>query len=139
LRGGNSDSGGDDGEESDEVPDDPPLPGPPAPPPGPPAPPPGPTPLNRRRKRRKPKVRPIKLKDPKSFEGKPGDDFQAWWVIVQTYIHGQPEKFEDTGRTINWIGGLLTHYAQSWHIQWEKPALAGKFPQSWTTYQNDIT
>jgi len=39
----------------------------------------------------------------------------------------------------NWIGGLLTYYTQSWHIQWEKQALAGKFPRSWTTYQNDIT
>jgi len=150
LRGGNCDDDGDG--ESDEVPEGEPLPGPPsgppapppgppAPPPEPPAPPPGPAapPPDRRRKRRKREVRPIRLKNPKSFEGKPGDDFEAWWVIVQTYIQDQPEKFEDTGRTINWIGGLLTHYAQSWHIQWEKQALAGKFPRSWTTYQNDIT
>jgi len=79
------------------------------------------------------------LKDPKSFEGKPGDDFEAWWVIVQTYIHDQPEKFKDTSTTIHWIGGLLTHYAQSWHIQLEELALAGKFHRSWTRYQNDIT
>jgi hypothetical protein len=24
-------------------------------------------------------------------------------------------------------------------VQWERQALAGKFPRSWTTYQNDLT
>jgi hypothetical protein len=46
-------------------------------------------------------VKPIKLKDPKPFEGNVGDDFETWWEQLETYIHDQPEKFEDAGRTIN--------------------------------------
>jgi len=102
-RGGNSDDYGDNGQ-LDEVPEDAPPPGPTVPPPGtsaPPPAPPGPTHPERRRRRRKPAVTPIKLEDPKSFEGKPGDDFEACGVIVQTDIHDQPEKFDETSRTIN--------------------------------------
>jgi len=46
--------------------------------------------------------------------------------------------FEDSGRTINWIGGFLKKFAAAWHVQWERQALAGKFPRSWTTYRNDL-
>jgi hypothetical protein len=46
-------------------------------------------------------VKPIKLKDPYPFEGMPGEDFDAWWIIVQTCIQDQPEKFDDSRRTIN--------------------------------------
>jgi len=53
-------------------------------------------------------------------------------------MHDQPEKFEDTRRTINWVGGLLNQYAAAWHVQWERQALAGKIPKSWTTYQKDL-
>jgi len=119
-----------------EPPGPPPLAPPPGPPgPPPPAPPPGP-PEGRRRRRAK--VKPIKLKDPFPFEGKPGDDFDAWWITVQTFIQDQPEKFDDSGRTINWIGGLMRKYAAAWHVQWERQALKGLFPRSWTTYQNDL-
>lgn len=91
LRGRNGSSGGiHHSDESDAVPEGN-LPGPN--PPGPP----GPTPSERRRRKRKPEVVPIKLKDPKAFEGKPGDDFNTWSVMVQTYIHDQPETFEDKG------------------------------------------
>jgi hypothetical protein len=83
-------------------------------------------------------MKPIKLKDSYPFEGKPGDDFETWWIMVQTFIQDQPEKFDNTGRTINWAGGLLKKYAAAWHVQWERQALAGKFPRSWTTYQNNI-
>jgi len=117
-------------------------PGAPGPnPPGPPGPnppgPPGPNPPERRKKR-KADIKPIKLKDPKPFEGNPGDDFDDWWVMLETFIHDQPEKFEDSGRTINWVGGFLQKYAGAWHVQWERKALAGQYPRSWTTYQNDI-
>jgi hypothetical protein len=114
----------------------PPPPGPPEPPGPPPPGPPGPPPPSSRRRRRT-LAKPIKLKDPYPFEGKAGEDFDAWWIIVQTFIQDQPEKFEDSGRTINWIGGFLKKYAAAWHVQWERQALAGKFPRSWTTYQND--
>jgi hypothetical protein len=57
---------------------------------------------------------------------------------LATFIHDQAEKFEDAGRIINWVGGLLTKYAGAWHVQWERKALAGKHPRSWTTYQNNI-
>ena len=123
-------------------PSGPPLAGPPGPPPpgplGPPPPdPPGPPPPSGKRKCRA-KVQPIKLKDPYSFEGKPGEDFDAWWIIVQIFIQDQPEKFDNSGRTINWIRGFLRQFAAAWHVQWERQALAGKFPRSWTTYQNDL-
>jgi hypothetical protein len=115
-------------------------PGPPGPnPPGPPGPnPPAPPGPEGRRRKRKADVKPIKLKDPKPFEGNPGDDFDDWWVMLETFIHDQPEKFEDPGRTINWVGGFLQKYAGAWHVQWERKALAGEYPRSWTTYQNDI-
>jgi len=131
LRGG---EGSDGGSQDANVPG----PNPPAPP-GPPEPPgpPPPGPEGRRRKRNA-DVRPIKLKDPKPFEGNPGDDFDDWWVMLETFIHDQPEKFEDPGRTINWVGGFLQKYAGAWHVQWERKALAGHYPRSWTTYQNDI-
>jgi len=144
LRGG---AGSNDGSVDPNVPDQPPgPPGPPGPnppnPPGPPGPP-GPNPPNPpgpegRRRKRKADIKPIKLKDPKPFEGNPGDDFDDWWVMLETFIHDQPEKFEDSGRTINWVGGFLQKYAGAWHVQWERKALAGQYPRSWTTYQNDI-
>jgi hypothetical protein len=146
LRGG---EGSDRGSQDAEIPEQPPAPpGPPGPnppaPPGPPGPnppePPGPPPPGPegRRRKRKADIRPIKLKDPKPFEGNPGDDFDDWWVMLETFIHDQPEKFEDPGRTINWVGGFLQKYAGAWHVQWERKALAGYYPRSWTTYQNDI-
>jgi len=141
-RGGEgSDIGSQDANVSDH--NNPPAPGP-SPPPGPLGPP-GPTPPGppgpnppERRKKRKADVKPIKLKDPKHFEGNPGDDFDDWCVMLETFIHDQPEKFEDPGRTINWVGGFLQKYAGAWHVQWERKALAGQYPRSWTTYQNDI-
>lgn len=33
---------------------------------------------------------------------------------------------------------MLKKYAAAWHVQWERQALAGKFPRSWTTYQNHL-
>jgi len=39
--------------------------------------------------------------------------------MVQIFIHDQPEKFDETGRTINWVGGLLKKYAAARHVQWE--------------------
>jgi len=137
LRGGNGDDDGDD-DGDDEDPDIPlqPPPRQQPPPPQPPGPPPPEATPSRRR--RKPEVKPMKLKDPYPFEGKPGDDFEAWWIMVQTFIQDQPEKFDETGRTINWVGGLLEKYAAAWHIQWERQALAGTFPRSWTLYQNDL-
>jgi hypothetical protein len=125
LRGGN---GSEAGSQNADIPEQPPAP------PGPPEPQ-GP---EVRKKKRKADVKPIKLKDPKPFEGNPGDDFDDWWVMLETFIHDQPEKFQDPGRTINWVGGFLHKYAGAWHVQWERKALAGEYPRSWTTYQNDI-
>jgi len=98
LRGGN---GSDSEEEDPDVPEDnQPSPGPPNPPPpgplDPPPPrppglplpgPPGPPPPDTfGQTKRRANVKPIKLKDPYPFEGKPGEDFYAWWIIVQTFI-----------------------------------------------------
>jgi hypothetical protein len=29
-------------------------------------------------------------------------------------------------------------YSVAWHVQWERQAVAGKFPRSWMTYHNDL-
>jgi len=46
-------------------------------------------------------AKPIKIKEPKKFFGKPGEDFDTWWVLVQVYIEDQPEKFPKDQRTID--------------------------------------
>jgi len=79
-------------------------------------------------------VKPIEIKEPKKFEGKPGEDFDTWWVLVQVYIQDQPEKFPKDEQTIDWIGSLMDRYAASWHIQWLKGTLNGTYPMSMTGY-----
>jgi len=79
-------------------------------------------------------AKPIKIKEPKKFFGKPGEDFDTWWVLVQVYIEDQPEKFPKDQRTIDWIGSLMESYAASWHIQWLKGTLNGTHPKSMTGY-----
>jgi hypothetical protein len=74
----------------------------------------------------------------KPFEGNTGDDFEAWWVILEMFLHDQPEKFEDPRYTIIWVGSVLTKHAGAWHVQWERHAVAGKHPRSWTPCQKDI-
>jgi len=58
-------------------------------------------------------AKPIKIKEPKKFFGKPGEDFDTWWVLVQVYIEDQPEKFPKDQRTIDWIRSLMDSYAAS--------------------------
>ena len=82
--------------------------------------------------------RPIKIKEPKKFLGKPGEDFDTWWVLVQVYIKDQPERFPEDERTIDWIGSLMDSYAASWHIQWLKGTLSGVHPKSMTGYVNAL-
>jgi len=83
-------------------------------------------------------AKPIKIKEPKFFFGKPGEDFDTWWVLVQVYIEDQPEKFPKDQRTIDWIGSLMDSYAASWHIQWLKGTLNGTHPKSMTGYVNAL-
>jgi len=83
-------------------------------------------------------AKPIKIKEPKKFFGKPGEDFDTWWVLVQVYIEDQPEKFPKDQRTIDWIGSLMESYAASWHIQWLKGTLNGTHPKSITGYVNAL-
>jgi len=70
--------------------------------------------------------------------GKPGEDFDTCWVLVQVYIEDQPEKFPKDQRTIEWIGSLMESYAASWHIQWLKGTLNGTHPKSLTGYVNAL-
>jgi len=115
-------------------------------PPSPPDPPPsdngrgGAGRMSRRRRRIKDLefAKPIKIKEPKMFFGKAGEDFDTWWVLVQVYIRDQPEKFPEDERTIDWIGSLMDSYAASWHIQWLKGTLAGLYPKSMTGYINAL-
>jgi len=62
-------------------------------------------------------TKPINIKEPKRFVGKPGEDFDNWWIMVEVYIHDQPEKFPKDERTIDWIGSLIDKYAAASHIQ----------------------
>jgi hypothetical protein len=82
--------------------------------------------------------KPIKIKEPKKFFGKPGEDFDTWWVLVQVYIKDQPERFPEDERTIDLIGSLMESYAASWHIQWLKGTLSGLHPKSMTGYINAL-
>jgi len=97
--------------------------------------------MSRRRRRIKELefAKPIKIKEPKKFFGKAGEDFDTWWVLVQVYIRNQPERFPEDKRTIDWIGSLMESYAASWHIQWLKGMLAGTHPKSMTRYVNALT
>ena len=79
-------------------------------------------------------AKPIKIKEPKRFEGKIGDRFEDWWVMMEVYIQDQPEKFPNDRRTIDWIGSLMDKYAAAWHIQWIKGTVSGKHPKSITGY-----
>jgi len=83
-------------------------------------------------------AKPIKMREPKRFEGKPGDDFDTWWILVQVYIEDQPEKFPKDQRTIDSIGSLMDTYAAAWHIQWLKGTLNGTHPKSMTGYINAL-
>jgi len=79
--------------------------------------------MNPRQSRRQQRIqehqytKPINIKEPKWFEGKPGEDFDNWWIMVEVYIHDQPEKFPNDERTIDWIGSLIDKYAAALHIQ----------------------
>jgi len=79
-------------------------------------------------------AKPIKIKEPKRFEGKIGDDFEVWWMMMEVYIQNQPEKFPNDKRTIDWIGSLMDKYAAAWHVQWIKGTINGKHPTSITGY-----
>lgn len=84
-------------------------------------------------------AKPIKIKEPKKLFGKPRENFNTWWVLVQVYKEDQTEKFPKNERTIDWIGSLMEGYTASWHIQWLKGTLAGSDPKSMTGYLNALT
>lgn len=60
----------------------------------------------------------IKIQKLKKFEGKPGDDFETWWIVVQVYIDDQPEKSRKDKGTIDRIRSLIDKYAAAWHTYW---------------------
>jgi hypothetical protein len=78
--------------------------------------------------------KPIKIKQPKRYEGKIGDDLDTWWIKMEVYIRDQPEKFPNDERTIDWIDSLMDKYAAAWHIQWIKGTISGKHPKLITGY-----
>jgi len=83
-------------------------------------------------------ARPIMMKEPKKFEGKPREDFDTWCIKVQVYIEDQPERFPKDERTIDWIGSFMEKYAASWHTQWIEGTLCGLHPKSLTSYVNAL-
>jgi hypothetical protein len=87
-----------------------------------------------RRSRELQYAKPIKIKEPKRFEGKLGDECDTLWIMMEVYIRDQPEKFPNDEQTINWIGSLMDRYAAAWYIQWLRGTLFGKHPKSITGY-----
>ena len=83
-------------------------------------------------------AKPIKIREPKRFEGKPGDDCDTWWVLVKVCIEDQPENFPKDERTIDWIGSLMDRYAAAWHIQWLEGTMNGTYPKSMTGHINAL-
>jgi hypothetical protein len=79
-------------------------------------------------------AKPIKIKEPKRYEGRVGDDFDTWWIMMEVYIRDQPEQFPNDERTIDWIGSLMDKYAAAWHSQWLRGTISGKYPKSITGY-----
>jgi len=79
-------------------------------------------------------AKPVRIKELKKFGGKPGEDFDTWWVLVQVYKQDQPETFPKDERTIDWIGSLMDRYAAPWPIQWLKGTLNGIYPNLMTGY-----
>lgn len=49
------------------------------------------------------------------LEGRPGEDFDTWWISVEVYIHNQQEKFPKDDRTIDRIGFLMDKYNAVWN------------------------
>jgi hypothetical protein len=31
-------------------------------------------------------AKPIKIKEPKRYKGRVGDDFDTWWIMIEVYI-----------------------------------------------------
>jgi hypothetical protein len=58
----------------------------------------------------------IKIKEPKRFEGRPGEDLDTWWIMVNIFFRDQSKKFQENERTIIWIRSLMDKYATAWHI-----------------------
>jgi len=114
--------------------------GPPPPPPPPPDGGAGDRRMSRRQRRHKEFefTKPIKIKEPINFFRNGGEDFDTWWILIQVYIEGQPEKFPKDEITIDWTGSLMKGYAAFWHIQWIKGTLSGAHPKSMTGYVNAL-
>ena len=83
-------------------------------------------------------TKPIKIKESKKVLGKPGEDFDTQWVLVQLYIEDQPEKFPKDEQTIDCIGSLMDGYAAAWRIHWLKGTLVGIHPKLMTGYVNAL-
>jgi len=78
----------------------------------PPGPPPPPRASRRQRRIQQHKyAKLIKIKEPKRFEGTPGEDIDTCWVTMRVYIEHQPEIFPNNERTIDWIGSLMDKFA----------------------------
>jgi hypothetical protein len=81
-------------------------------------------------------AQPIKMREPTCFEGKPEDDFETWWILLQINIKDELEKFPKDRRTMDWIGSLMDRYAAAWHIQWLKRMWNGAYLISIIGYIN---
>jgi len=83
-------------------------------------------------------AKPIKIKKPQRFEGRLGEDFDTWWILVQLYIQDQPEKFPKDEKTIDWSGLQMDKYAALWHIHRPTVTMMGIHPKSITGYVNAL-
>ena len=55
----------------------------------------------------------LKLKDLKSFDGKPTTPFTSWWESVLEFISFYPQSTD--AQRIAWIGTILSGTALDWH------------------------
>ena len=75
---------------------------------------------------------PLKMTNPKSFDGKTTSSFNTWWRSVTKYLGFYPETRDQ--QKIAWVGTLLTGTAKAWdlhryeemgeHDTWEQYSLA---------------
>jgi hypothetical protein len=83
-------------------------------------------------------AKPIKIWEPKPFNGNLGDVCDIYLILIQVYVQDKKEKFPMYERTINWIGYLLGRYAVAWHIQRLNESRNGIHHRSLTGYVNAV-
>jgi hypothetical protein len=59
----------------------------------------------------------IKLTDLPKFMGKSTEDFDTWWMCMETYVADQPHLLTRPGIKLQYCRGRLEGHALAWHMQ----------------------